>query len=89
MLITILVGWLDPDILQLLVDLKGPGSLRKLASEFRLVDLILLGVEVIIFFFFSFRSMNYGLGIYIYIFRRHQSRIYILIFTFSSSFSQT
>ena len=68
MLITISVGWLDPDILQLLVDLKGPGSLRKLASEFRLVDLILLGVEVIIFFFlFSFRSMNYGLGIYIYI----------------------
>ena len=86
MLITISVGWLDPDILQLLVDLKGPGSLRKLASEFRLVDLILLGVEVIIF---SFRSMNYGLGIYIYILRRHQSRIYILIFTFSSSFSQT
>ena len=67
MLITISVGWLDLDILQLLVDLKGLGSLRKLASEFRLVDLILLGVEVIIFLFF-FRSMNYGLGKYIYIY---------------------
>jgi hypothetical protein len=33
MRITTLVGWLVLDILQLPADLKGPGSLRKLASE--------------------------------------------------------
>ena len=56
--ITILVGWLVLDILQLLVDLKELGNLRKLASELGVVRLITsqLGVKVF------FGSMNYGLG---------------------------
>ena len=51
------VGWLVLDILQLLVDLKEPGNLRKLASMLCYIRWFdLLGVD------FFLRSMNYGLG---------------------------